>query len=56
MTEQEMAEVRRDLERIVQAWHVPGPVPGYHRAWQERLRRDWPALANALDAAARRHP
>jgi hypothetical protein len=32
------------------AWTHPGPRPDYHRQAQDTLRRQWPRLANALDA------
>ncbi|WGH21412.1 hypothetical protein SEA_EMOTION_63 [Arthrobacter phage Emotion] len=35
--------------RVLSAWAVPGPVPRYHRRAQERLRKEWPTLAHALD-------
>jgi hypothetical protein len=34
------------------AWVDPGPAPVLHRAHQVRLRREWPALAQALDRLA----
>lgn len=34
---------------VLEAWTEPGPVPEYHRAMQDELRRRWPALATALD-------
>lgn len=33
----------------LEAWNNPGPVPSYHHKMQEKLRKEWPALANALD-------
>jgi hypothetical protein len=38
---------------ILDAWNEPGSVPGVHRAAQQRLRHEWPILANALDKAGR---
>lgn len=35
------------------AWTHPGPHPDYHHQAQETLRRQWPALAKALDALDR---
>ena len=37
------------VDRVIHAWTDPGERPIYHRAWQSRLRRDWPVLARALD-------
>ena len=42
------------VQAVIDAWTVEGPVPEYHRAAQDRLRRDWPVLADALDALAGR--
>lgn len=57
MTERPLPAVNQmgahHLASILNAWTVPGPQPEYHRAMQERLRREWPVLANALDHAAR---
>jgi hypothetical protein len=39
------------LDRIVRAWTDEGPQPKYHRQMQAALRRTWPTLAAALDAA-----
>jgi hypothetical protein len=36
--------------RTIAAWVVPGPRPDIHAEAQDRLRREWPALAGALDA------
>jgi hypothetical protein len=38
---------------VMRAWTVPGPHPHFHAAAQDRLRRTWPVLANALDALTR---
>ncbi len=51
------AELRRTLNahevaavrRVVEAVTVEGPSPRYHRAQLDRLRREWPTLATALD-------
>jgi len=40
------------VRQVISAWTVPGRVPAYHKAWQDRLRKEWPVLANALDALA----
>lgn len=37
------------IKEIDNAWNNPGPVPSYHYAMQNKLRREWPTLANALD-------
>lgn len=34
---------------VMNAWTDPGPVPRFHEEWQDRLRRHWPTLADALD-------
>lgn len=38
------------IEAVVQAWVNQGPVPGYHRHMQSKLRKEWPVLAKALEA------
>jgi hypothetical protein len=43
------AEAARE---IVEAWTRPGPVPWRHAMMKRRLRRDWPALAAAVDQLA----
>lgn len=44
----------RDLEAILAAWNEPGPVPAYHEQHKAWVRRYWPTLAHALDAATLR--
>ena len=41
------------LKAIQDAWVDAGPVPEYHEHMQNKLRRDWPTLANALDEATK---
>lgn len=41
------------LEAIQAAWLDAGPVPDYHEHMKFKLRRDWPALADALDEATK---
>lgn len=36
--------------RVVRAWQTPGPLPWRHASTKRRFRRDWPALAKAIDA------
>ena len=43
------AEAR--LAAIQGAWMDAGPVPDYHEHMKNKLRRDWPTLAEALDKA-----
>lgn len=38
--------------KAVEAWVIPGPVPAYHEARKQELRRDWPTLFHALEAMA----
>ena len=37
-------------QRVVDAWVIPGVRPSCHRSEQDRLRRDWPVLARAIEA------
>lgn len=41
-----------EVQAVIDAWTVPGPVPNYHYYMQEKLRREWPILTKALDALA----
>lgn len=40
------------IRSVVEAWQQPGAMPARHAAAQERLRREWPTLAIALDRLA----
>ena len=40
------------VEDVVKAWTDPGPMPGYHRHMQAKLRKRWPVLGEALDVLA----
>lgn len=37
------------VERVIDAWVIKGPVPAYHDKIKNKLRREWPTLAKALD-------
>ncbi len=37
---------------VVQAWTRPGPAPWRHALMKRKLRRDWPALALAVEQLA----
>lgn len=41
------------VRRVVRAWTIEGPYPSVHREAQSKLRREWPALALAVEALAR---
>jgi len=41
------------VEAVRRAWNEPGPRPDIHRKAQARLRREWPALAKAVEALAK---
>lgn len=43
-----------ETQRVIDAWTNPGPMPSCHRAAQARLRSEWPVLARALDALAKK--
>lgn len=45
--------MNEELERILDAWTKPGTHPVFHLKWQDRLRKEWPVLAQALDAATK---
>ncbi len=40
-----------DYEAIRYAWTIEGPVPSYHRREKAELKKHWPRLWQALDAA-----
>ena len=40
-------------DEIIAAWTNAGSHPEFHRRWQNRLRKEWPTLARALDNAVR---
>lgn len=40
------------VDDVVKAWTDPGPMPGYHRHMQAKLRKQWPVLGEALVALA----
>lgn len=35
--------------RVHKAWRLAGPNPQYHERQKQKLRKSWPALADALD-------
>jgi cell pole-organizing protein PopZ len=37
------------VKAVVDAIEVPGPYPAFHAMMMERLGKDWPTLARALD-------
>lgn len=37
------------VDNVVKAWTDAGPYPPEHHRQAQRLRDEWPALANALD-------
>lgn len=59
LTDAELAELTSVLAlpeavgKVVEAIRNEGPVPGYHRAMQNKLRQEWPTLAAALDELLR---
>lgn len=44
-----MNPVERAAAEVVSAWRRPGVAPGYHFRQMERLRREWPTLARAVE-------
>jgi hypothetical protein len=50
MTDPRVADA---VAMVADAWTVAGPHPDIHRAAQIRLGRDWPRLAQALEALER---
>lgn len=39
------------MDKVIAAWTQEGANPPYHRWMQNKLRKEWPALARALDSA-----
>lgn len=48
-----LANAAGRLEAIEAAWLDAGPQPDYHEHMKNKLRRDWPTLADALDEATK---
>ncbi len=48
-----MSDVESAVRRVVAAWRDPGPFPPMHGRALADLRRDWPALATAVEQLAR---
>jgi hypothetical protein len=48
--------MQQAIEAVIYAWTIEGQHPPTHNAAKEKLRREWPTLANALDALAREKP
>lgn len=44
---------REAIEAVKRAWLVEGPAPEFHRRWKNRLRSEWPSLADAVEALVR---
>jgi hypothetical protein len=44
--------VRKAAQRVVDAWTISGPAPYLHAHHKVKLRKRWPALADALDLLA----
>lgn len=44
------------VQAVLNAWTNAGPQPDQQRAAMAKLRREWPTLADALDAATGTHP
>lgn len=51
-----LLQLEAEVLAVLDAWTDPGPMPRYHREMQAKLRREWPVLARALDAATARGP
>lgn len=52
-TRSDISNATARLAAIHSAWTDAGPVPDYHAHMQDKLRRDWPVLASALDEASK---
>lgn len=37
------------VDRVRDAWFIPGPNPGYHHEQQLKLLKDWPRLHDAVE-------
>ena len=46
------AKQLEDVQAVVNAWIVSGTSPQYHNYMKDRLKREWPILANALETLA----
>lgn len=36
-------------KKVYKEWNNPGINPGYHTYLQDKIRKEWPSLAQALD-------
>lgn len=52
-TRRDISNAEARLAVIQNAWVDAGPQPDYHAHMQDKLRRDWPTLADALDEATK---
>lgn len=43
--------LREAVEGIKRAWYIAGPNPRYHKEQVERLKKEWPTLYEAIEAA-----
>lgn len=41
------------IQPVIDAWNDPGRRPDIHAKFQAKLRREWPVLAQALEALAK---
>lgn len=50
-------QARRDeaAQQVVDAWLIEGPNPKIHRKAKQRLAKDWPVLARAVERLAVLH-
>ena len=44
-----MTKKNDQILAIFKAWNDAGVNPYYHETWKDKIRRDWPVLAKALD-------
>lgn len=44
------------VEAVAEAWTSPGRSPSHHRTRQDKLHREWPELAQAIEELATERP
>jgi hypothetical protein len=44
------------VKKVIDAWLVEGANPAFHKMMKEKLKREWPVLARAIENLAKENP